>query len=283
MRLGGPILEAYSSPEEFVRLHKQKGYTAAYCPKDLNAGQADLVRAYRDALKDADIVLAEVGAWSNPLSRDRKTADDAIGHMISRLELAEELEAATCVNIVGSWHESHWYGPAAANFGHAFFDKAVEVGQKVIDAVKPRKTTLSFEIMPYSFLDGAEGYLEYLKALDRGAAAVHFDPANCVHSPRVFYDNAAFFKKQFNLLKDRIVSVHLKDLFLHPDLPNVYLEEVPIGTGGLDYQALLKQLDQLPMNTPVMLEHLPDEKTYQQAAAAVRLLASQAGVQLYKQ
>lgn len=283
MRLGGPILETYHTPEEFVGLHRQKGYTAAYCPKDLKAGDHAAIKAYRDALRESDIVLAEVGAWSNPLSPDKQVAEQAVAHMIERLELAEELEAATCVNIVGSWHESHWYGPAAANFGQAFFDKAVEVGQKVIDAVQPKKTRMSFEIMPYSFLDGAEGYLEYLKALDRDAAAVHFDPANCIHSPRLFFDNAAFLARQFDLLKDRIVSIHLKDLFLHPDPPNVHLEEVPIGTGGLDYVSLLKVLSQLPENVPVMLEHLPDEPTYKQAAAAVRAFATQAGVRLYTQ
>lgn len=283
MRLGGPILEHYDNPEAYVLLHKQKGYTAAYCPKDLNAGQTTQIKAYRDALKEADLVLAEVGAWCNPLSPDKKTADEAIAHMISRLELAEELEAVTCVNIVGSWHESHWYGPAAANFSQAFFDKAVDVGQKVIDAVKPKKTKMSFEIMPYSFLDSAEGYMEFIKALDRKEAAVHFDPANCINSPRLYFDNTAFLEKQIKILEGKIVSMHLKDLFLHPDPPNVHLEEVPIGTGGLDYVSLLRNIDRLPRNLPVMLEHLPDGQTYLQAAIAVHDFARQAGIQLYNE
>ena len=281
MRLGANIFTKYDGPEEFVRLHAEKGYSAAYCPNGVSVcGDTTLIGAYKAALEKANIVIAEVGAWCNPLSRDEKTAKEAVDHVISRLALADEIGAKACVNIIGTWHDSHWFAPAADNFSADFFDYAVEVSRKIIDAVKPKHTKMTFEIMPYSFLDSAAEYLRFLKALDRREAGVHFDPANCINCPRLYYDNAAFFKRELALIGDKIVSVHLKDLVLHPESPAVHLEEVPIGQGGLDYVSLLKLLNTLPKDTPVMLEHLPDEQAYDSAAENVRSFAAQASAAL---
>ena len=136
---------------------------------------------------------------------------------------------------------------------------------------------MSFEIMPFSFLDSASEYIRFLKALDRKEAAVHFDPVNCINCPRLFYDNAAFVIDEFRILGDKIVSMHLKDIDIRHDPPSVMLDEVRIGTGGMDYVSLLKQIDKLHPDLPVMLEHLPDEETYDAAAKAVRNFAKDAG------
>src|SRR5690606_11582791 len=69
LRLGGPVFEKYHSPEEWVTAVKNLGYRAAYCPVGTDAPD-DAVRAYRDAARQADIVIAEVGAWSNLIDRN---------------------------------------------------------------------------------------------------------------------------------------------------------------------------------------------------------------------
>jgi sugar phosphate isomerase/epimerase len=76
MRFGGPVFAHSDDPELWVRELDRLGYTAAYCPVDSNAGE-DTVADFKKAACDADIVIAEVGAWSNPLSsddRERKLA-----------------------------------------------------------------------------------------------------------------------------------------------------------------------------------------------------------------
>ena len=181
MRLGGPVFVDNSDPEVFTLAHKEKGYSAAYCPSGLQAGQAGEIRRFAEAMVKHDIVVSEVGAWCNPLSVDEKTSGEAVNHIIERLALADELGASVCVNIIGSRHESLWCGASADNFSQDFFDRAVDVYRKIIDSVKPTRTKMTFEIFPFTFLDGAEEYLRFLKALDREAAAVHFDPANCIN------------------------------------------------------------------------------------------------------
>jgi sugar phosphate isomerase/epimerase len=280
MRLGGPVFIGGGDPEEFALAHVKKGYRAAYCPAGLEGG-TDRAGQYRRALEKHGIVLAEVGVWNNPLSRDRETASKAFDYAVGRLALADELGACCCVNIVGTWYEDNWYGPSPENFGGDFFDAAVEVSRKIIDAVKPSRTKMTFELMPFVFLDSPGEYLRFLKALDRPAAGIHFDPANCINTPRLLYNSAAFFDEAFRLFSGRVLSVHLKDIRLNPEPYSVMLEEVPIGKGNLDYVKLLTLIDAtLPADTPVMLEHLSSEEEYDAAALAVRHAAKRAGIAL---
>ncbi len=279
MRLGGQVFGDWDGPEGFIRLHREAGFSACVCPARLQPGRAEN-REWRDALRGADITLAEVGAWGNPLSPNPEEARKAYDRLVERLALAEELEAVTYVNIIGSRHGTVWHGPHRDNFSQEFFEEAVETYRKACDAVNPRHTTLSFEMMPFNFLDGAAEYLRFLEALDRPRAAVHLDPANTVGNTRDYFHNAEHFRAQMRLLGPHVVNVHLKDLRLDPQPPVVRFYEVPIGEGGLDYPALLQMLDELDPDLPCLLEHLPDAQSYAKAAAAVRRMAGEAGVRV---
>ncbi|WP_077534646.1 sugar phosphate isomerase/epimerase family protein [Massiliimalia massiliensis] len=280
MRLGAPIFHQTGDPEKFVNAHLTKGYRAAYCPEQLTVNDTEKIRQYRESLKKNDILLAEVGAWCNPLSSDPTEAEKNFQFTVERLALAEELQAKACVNIIGTSYPNNWYGPCKANFSEDFFIYAVEVSRKIIDAVKPKHTKMTFELMPFSFLDSPKEYLRFLKALDRSEAGIHFDPINCINSPRVLYDHVDFFQEAFRLLGEQIVSIHLKDIALNPEPFSVVLEEVPIGQGEVDYLVLLREIQKLSKDIPVMLEHLPDEQTFDEATYRVRQFATQAGITL---
>src|SRR4030067_930229 len=76
IRLGGPVFGKFDGPHAWARAVKDLGYSAAYCPVGA-AEKDDVVSAYADAAKNAGIVIAEVGAWSNPISPDEKERSDA--------------------------------------------------------------------------------------------------------------------------------------------------------------------------------------------------------------
>ena len=280
MRLGGPVFVDSKDPEVLAAAHVAAGYRAAYCPKFLEQGDHDLIAAFRHVYAAHDLVISEVGAWCNPLTLDPAEAEKNISYVAGKLALADEIGARCCVNIVGSWYDKNWYGPCAANYSDDFFAHAVDVSRQIIDRVKPTRTRMTFELMPFSFLDSPSEYLRFLKALDRPAAGVHFDPANCIWSPRLLYGSAAFFEESFRLFGDDISSIHLKDIHLRPDPFSAMFDEVPIGTGELDYVHLIRLIGKLPADTPAMLEHLPDEPAFSKAADAVRGFAKKAGVLL---
>jgi sugar phosphate isomerase/epimerase len=273
MRLGGPIFAAWQDFDEWARAHQAKGYSAAYVPK-VSPDDAAACRALTAAAVAHDLVLAEVGAWGNPMSDNAAAAAKALHYAQRQLALAEAVGARCCVNIAGAIGTPRWDGPSAANYAPAAFDRIVETTRCIIDAVRPTRTFYTLECMPWMLPDGPDNYLDLLHAIDRPAFAVHLDAANLISNPRRYYRSAAFMRECVAKLGPHIRSVHLKDVRLRPDLGlPCHLQEVAPGEGELDLGVLLSELERLDPVLPVMLEHLPDEAAYDRAADHVRRLA----------
>ncbi|MHB9139104.1 MAG: sugar phosphate isomerase/epimerase family protein [Victivallaceae bacterium] len=269
MRLGGRIFGKYDDPESWVELVKQAGYRAAYCPLSPGDG-AGVIKAYAAAAKKADIVIAETGAWSNPISPDEKIRSEALDKCKKQLALADEIGAMCCVNITGS-RGAKWDGPDKNDLTVETFGMIVDSVREIIDAVKPKRTFYALETMPWMYPDSADSYLELITAIDREAFAVHLDPVNLVCSPQRYFSNGALIREFFKKLGQHIKSCHAKDIILRNNL-TVHLDECRPGTGGLDYVAFLAELDKLGQDIPLMLEHLPDEKEYRLAAEYINSL-----------
>ncbi|MDT8303258.1 MAG: TIM barrel protein [Sedimentisphaerales bacterium] len=274
LRLGGPTFEKFDGPDEWVQAVRKLGYSAAYCP--VNAREKDdVVRAYASAAKKADIIIAEVGAWSNPISPDEKTRREALAKCRSQLDLADRIGANCCVNISGSISED-WAGPSPKNLTEETFDIIVETTRAIIDDVKPTRTFFTLETMPWAYPDSPDSYLLLLKAIDRKQFAVHLDPVNLICSPQRYFKNGRLISECFRKLGPYLKSCHAKDILLSTKL-TTHLDEVRPGLGGLDYSVFLRELSKLP-NIPLMLEHLPNAEEYRLAAAHVRSVAQSIGL-----
>lgn len=262
MRLGGPVFVKTQDPVELAKAHRKAGYRAAYCPGGISIEETEKISAYREAFKQEDVVIAEVGAWCNPLDPRSDIAEKNIQYVIERLALADELGALCCVNVIGSYSTDFWYAPHVKNFSQDAFDASVVIARRVIDTVKPKSAKLTFEIMPYVFLDGPQNYLSFIKAVDRKEAGVHLDPVNCINSPRSYFNYGEIFEESFRILAPYIVSCHVKDIMIRQDPPNTQLVEVRPGLGIVDYKLLLKYAASLPNDVPLMMEHLDTEEEY---------------------
>ena len=277
MRLGGPIFEKCPGPETWAQAVRRAGYRAAYCPL-APAADDDTVQAYARAAAAADIVIGEVGAWSNPLSPDETTRHAAREKCIASLALAERIGARCCVNIAGS-RGSKWDGPCPLDLAPDAFDLIVEMVRTTIDAVKPRRTFYTLETMPWMLPDSAAAYLNLLKAIDRKAFAVHLDPVNLVNSPALAFNTAGLLRDCFATLGPHIRSCHAKDIRLDTKL-TVHLDEVRPGLGALDYAVYLRELSRLEPDVTLLIEHLPDEAEFTLAADHIRSVAEKEGIRL---
>lgn len=272
MRLGGPVFGA-SSPEEWVAAHQAAGYRAAYWPSVPEAEE----NAYVQAAQAADLVIAEVGAWSNPLSPDDAQRREAVALCQERLAVADRIGARCCVNIAGSRGEK-WDGPCAEDLTEETFALIVDSVREIIDAVRPSRTFYTLETMPWMYPDSVESYERLVAAIDRPAFAVHFDPANLINCPARFFGSGALITQFVEALGPLIRSCHAKDISMSPEF-TTHLSEVAPGEGGLDYPAFLRALAGLDADLPVMLEHLPAE-AYPAAAQHLRQVAAAQGLTL---
>ncbi len=275
IRLGGPVFEKYESPEEWSAAMKQLGYSAAYCP--VNANQSDdVIKAYEKEAQKANIMIAEVGAWSNPISPNEEERQKAIKRCKTQLALADKIGANCCVNISGSRSEENWAGPHPDNLTQETFDLIVETIRDIIDDVKPKRTFYTLEMMPWGYPDSPDSNVELLKAIDRQHFAVHIDPVNIVCSPQRYFKNGDLIRECFEKLGPYIKSCHAKDIILSDKL-TVHLDEIRPGLGKLRYDVFLKELSKLS-GVGLMIEHLKTAEEYSQAAKHIRSVAQKIGL-----
>ena len=276
MRLGSPLPQTWDSPEGWIAALRRHGFRVAYWPLPDDAG-ADAVDAYAEAAHAAAIVIAEIGAWhANPLSRDDATRARGLERCRAQLALADRVGARCCVNVAGSRGDT-WDGPHPDNLSADTFALIVDTVRDILDDVQPVRTFYTLEPMPWTLPDSPDSYLALLRAIDRPRFAVHLDPVNFVNSPAKLYDNAGLLRECFAKLGPHIRSVHAKDVTLEPRL-TVRLDEVRPGLGALDYRVLLRELDRLDPDTPLLVEHLGGDAEYAAAVAHIRGIAGSLGI-----
>ena len=182
------------------------------------------------------------------------------------------------VDIAGSYNAEIWYGMHPKNLSREFFDATVENCRHVIDAVRPKRTKFTIEMMPWSLPDGPDAYLELIRAVARPAFAVHLDVCNVINSPKRFYESGEVIRECFRKLGPSIASCHAKDLQWAPEY-NVHFAEVVPGRGQVDYRAYLTELTRLPHDAPLMLEHLKNAAEYDEGRAWIRKVGGESGVE----
>lgn len=266
MRLGAPIY-GYNSADEWMGKVVKSGYRAVYAPLGIDNDLADFDN-YLNLCRKNDIIISELGVWNNPLIDDELQRREAIEKCKKSLYYADEINASCAVNISGS-RGRVWDGPHPKNLTEETFDRIVTVVRDIIDSVNPKRTYYTLETMPWMYPNSIESYLELIKAIDRKAFAVHFDPVNLISSPQNYYNNDLLIRDFVKKLGPYIKSVHLKDVLLEPEFL-VHIKEVPPGEGFLNYPVLFKELSTLGPDIPIMLEHLNSEDEYNKARDFVK-------------
>ena len=256
MRLGGPIFLDAADPALRVREHQRLGFSAAYCPE---VADPILREDTRQAFADADIILAEVGAYClNFLDPDPALRRHNVDVILRQLAYAEEMGARCCVMHGGSvvTGAEGWTAVNPENISRATFDATVRGLQAIIDAIRPQRTKLTLEMTAWLFPYNADVYAELLVAVDRPAFAVHLDPVNILDSPVACLRNAEILRECFGKLGAHIVSCHAKDVVVKGVYEPIQICETFPGEGMLDYHTYLSELSRLPRETPLMIEHL---------------------------
>ena len=261
MRFGAPVFDAYTTAEQWAMAHKKYGYNAAYCP--IGADRLELAGEYMAASAKYDIVIAEVGAWSNPMSKNPGDRKKAVEHCKTQLHLADEIGARCCVNIAGNLGEP-WDGHSVENLTKKAFDQIVETTRDIIDSVNPKRTFYTLEMMPWMYPCDEDSYLELIRAIDRRQFAVHLDVVNIVNSPVKYYDTPKVIKSCFAKLGGHIKSIHVKDITM-PQKMTVHLEEIICGRGNFCHKTLIEEVRKCDENIPMMLEHLSSKEEYIEA------------------
>ena len=147
LRLGGPVWVDGDDPEVRARAHREKGYRAGYCP-DIPLDDTERIEATESRPSPGTTSSSpRSAAGCNLLDADPAERRKNLQTVTDGLALAEAVGARCCVDIAGSFNPDSWFGPHPDNLSERFFDAAVENARKIIDAVKPTRTTFCYEMM----------------------------------------------------------------------------------------------------------------------------------------
>jgi len=278
MRLGGGIQKPYSDPDSWIARVKELGYSAAGSPVSSDSAKEEIA-AYCSAAKQNDVLIAEVGAWSNPMAECKEERKKALEYIKKQLNLADEIGANCCVNISGSRGEK-WDGCYHDNYSKDTYALIVDSVREIIDAVNPTRTFYTLEPMPWMYPSSPEEYLQMIKDIDRPAFAVHLDYANMINSVDRYLNISDFIRHCYKLLGPYIKSIHAKDVIIAQNRLPCNIDEVAPGKGIVDYALVLKLTEELGDDTPLITEHIETHEEYYDAAVYIRKIGKQEGINI---
>lgn len=288
IKLGRYGVEYTGDPEAYVRQYVDEGYAAIYAPPLMPGDPA--IKSLVEAAAKAGLVIGEAGAWRNLIAHDEAVRTANLQFAVDTLAAADEMGVVACVAFHGTvghagdpWQlsDNYDYGPHPGNLGEAGFQRMVDTARYVIDAVKPKRTKFSLEMVPWLITGTPQEYHRLILAVDRPQFAAHIDAANMITSPQHYFDTAHMLREGFALLAPYVVSAHAKDIVMQggPGRISFHMDEVPPGEGMLDYRAYLRELDALGRDVPLMLEHF-DKPEYDRGRDHIRSVGREIGVEL---
>ena len=258
----------HASPEEWAARHKALGLQAVVFPVSCLDGE-QAVGAYKRAADAAGLCIAEVGVWRNTLAADPEERRKWIDYAIRQLEMADEIGAKCCVNVVGTPYGPRWDGGYRGNFSEDLWAMAVRMIREIIDGARPRRTRFCIEPMPWMIPGSPDECLRLIEEVDRPAFGTHLDVVNMITTPRRYFFNDEFLEECFAKLHGTICSCHLKDIRLREEY-TFQLEECACGEGTLDLERYARLASAEDPQMPMIIEHLHTDEEYLASVSYVR-------------
>jgi sugar phosphate isomerase/epimerase len=225
----------------------------------------------------AGIHLVQVGCYRNLIAVDETVRAAAIRDVCRAMELAGAMAVPAVICGGGHRHPSDRSDNAAvhpATWTDQAIDVLVESCQEIVTTVSPTAATLCLEPWVITSLNSPARLEQVVTRVDHPKLAVELDPVNMM-TPAYYADTGRFLTECFDRLGEKIRLVHAKDSLLKPQPYSYHMSEAVPGDGQLDYRTLLRLLQRLPDDTPLLVEHLAEEAVIARACAYIRSIANQ--------
>ena len=214
------------------------------------------------------------GALVSPDDSLRQAAIEFAKHMC---ELTLLLGSPNTYLRPGSLNPNGPWMPHPDNRSQEVFDRLVDSSRDVCRAAQDLGVMVAVEGGAVSPLFSAVRVREYIDAVGSSALGFNQDPVNFVASLEDAYDTSRLLSEFFDLLGDCTLGAHAKD-FTVVDQLMVGFEETEIGSGLLDHDLFLKEMQRACSDGHVLIEHLPPDR-YADAAIEYRRYAAAAGIE----
>ncbi|HDZ21577.1 hypothetical protein LCGC14_1099470 [marine sediment metagenome] len=222
--------------------------------------------AYGAKARSLGLTIGEAFYFANMLTRDEQQRSQHIDHVRSALAKAERMGCGSVITLVGTNHPSdnptHPHPTDPYMFSPAAAAEFREIVLRILDGLDLANVKYIIEPWNNTFFYQPEDIREFIDSVDHPMLGLHLDQMNMVSQDH-YYRTTDLIDRTFDLLADKVFSVHLKDvLFTRGPGDFMAFKEVLIGEGSMDYETYLRRLAHLPADTPCYCEHLATEADY---------------------
>ena len=212
MRLGG--FYGASSMEELGPLCDKldtHGLSAIGAPW-MNDWTDDECAAFGEKARSLGMVVGETGVWTNLMTDDADARAERIGMVRDVLPKADAMGCHCVVTLVGTKDPSD---QSLAMHPYMKTDEAKaefrEIVLRILDGMDLKTTRYAIEPWHNTFFYQPEDIREFIDSVGHPSFGLHLDQMNMVDQAH-FFDTTTLINKTFDLLAEKVVSVHLKDI-----------------------------------------------------------------------
>ncbi len=283
MRLGGYFLaESMYELESLCESLDTYGLSAIRAPTRLAEMTREECLEFGLRARNLDIVIGESGMWENLLTSDPDLQAARIQQVRTLLRNADAMGCRCVATLIGSKDPSdHPLAPHPYLYTDECKAEFREIVLRILDGLDLQTTRYVIEPWHNTFFYQPEEIRAFLDSVDHPSLGLHLDQMNMV-SQSTFYDTTSLINTTFDLLADRVVSVHFKDVACDFDHMFLKWDEVYVGDGVMDYVTYLRRCAELPSDTPSFCEHMADEQDFALNFARLHYRADQAGMRFVR-
>ncbi len=243
--------------------------------------EADLaaVKNLKSILNEAGLEVAQAnGCYEVLVNPDDRLRAEGVRGLHALTHIGRLLDAKSVYVRPGS-HNAHgaWY-PHPENYTTQTFDHLVDSLRQSAKYAEAEGMVLGLEGHVLSLLDTPRRVRDVLDAVNSPALKFNTDPVNFIGTVKDAFDPNPILNELYSLLGKDTIAAHLKDMRLRDQLV-LHIDEVVVGEGTMNYDLMLRQLEQINPDIYGIIEHLPDELIPQARRGVVRAAAN-AGVHL---
>jgi len=243
------------------------------------AAQAEEIgRRFRDAG-----VITQVACYTNLECAPGPARDQQLARLSHVIRLAA-CAGARCV-VSGAGHMQPDYPDRidvahVDNWSAAAMDRLANSCEEAAAVAADVGITFCVEPWVLTTLNSPARLSEVVRRVGTRGFGVLLDPVNLM-TLDTYFDNGRLIRACFDVLGDAIVLVHAKDTLLLEHALTYHMSETRAGEGNLDYETLLRCMDQLAdPETPLIIEHLDTYQEIEAAGEYIRGFAARVGVKL---
>lgn len=242
-------------------------------PLDTPKSKADRVR---QMMADEGVRMYQcTGFWQNLVTPDEGRRRESVRVLQGALRLAGWLGARGIDTGPGSMNPAGPWFPHPDNWTPAARRQLVKSLKEAAPAAQDAGVYLSLEAHQLVTLENAEITAEVLDEVGSPWVKNDYDSANWITRETVF-DTTAAVNHHFDVLGDRIISCHAKDIWIENRLA-LHLQDGCPGKGLMDFRTLFRRMEALNPDYPVIAEGNSTE-ALPQVSALFHTIAGELGI-----